>query len=284
MRYLRILLLSASLSALLSTVPIAFAQDTAPQDAPPQNSAPQVGPNANPPAVPDIAPLVDPETGPQDEGATTDGTPDIPMDTIIAPPLDGSGSLDGLMGAVTPKDTLTPDIPKAPDYSKLTEAEERLARLDALFVRLAAETDAETADLIAESIWAIWLDSGSDSVNLLLRRGTAAEKRSDYKLARRLYDHVTTLNPDYAEGWSRSARLAIVEEDLSRALSEVTKALILEDRHFYALWTMGNIFERIGKNDAAREAYVEAAKLYPELTAVKDRLRVLGGPDEGPIL
>ena len=220
-------------------------------------SGPEVVPD-EPPDAPDIAPLIDP--------------PDDTDALVIEP--------------IQPQISPAPEVerPEEPDYSQLTEAQEREARLERLFERLAKEENAETANLIAESIWAIWLDSDSDTVNLLLRRGTAAEKQGNRDLARRLYDSVTTLSPDYAEGWSRSARLAITEEDLSRALSEVTRALILEPRHFYGYWTLGNIFERIGKNDAALEAYAQANALYPELKAVTDRLDLLRQSSEGDLL
>ena len=171
-----------------------------------------------------------------------------------------------------------------PDYSDLTEEAERSAKLDLYFERLKAETNPEDANLIAEDIWAIWLDSGSDTVNFILRRGTAAQKRNDNKLARRMYDHVITLNPNYAEGWARSSRLALEEKDLSRALNEAAQALIYEPRHFYALWTMGNVLEQLGRQEEALEAYREANKLYPELKAVKDRLGTLQSDIDGDVL
>ncbi len=171
-----------------------------------------------------------------------------------------------------------------PDYSRLTPDAERTARLDKLFERLKAETNAEDANLIAEDIWAVWLGSGSASVDFILRRGTAAQKRGEKKLARRMYDHVTTLNPDYAEGWARSSRLALEEKDLGRALVEASQALVYEPRHFYALWTMGNVFEQLGRQDEALEAYREANKLYPELKAVKDRLEALQSDIDGDVL
>jgi tetratricopeptide (TPR) repeat protein len=170
------------------------------------------------------------------------------------------------------------------DYSDLTEEAERAAKLDSYFERLKAETNPEDANLIAEDIWAVWLDSGSDTVNFILRRGTAAQKRNDNKLARRMYDHVTKLNPDYAEGWARSSRLALEEKNLSRALNEAAQALIYEPRHFYALWTMGNVFEQLGRQDEALEAYREANKLYPELKAVRDRLGALQSDIDGDVL
>ena len=153
-----------------------------------------------------------------------------------------------------------------------------------MFERLGDETQAEKAELVAEEIWVIWLDSGSASVNMLLRRGSAAEKKLDIDLARRMYDHVTGLAPDYAEGWARSARLAYTENDLSRAYAEATQALIIEPRHFYALWTMGNILEKMGRGAEALQTYEEARKLYPELDAVKQRVQYLESQLNGDVL
>ena len=172
----------------------------------------------------------------------------------------------------------------APDYSQLTPKAERKARLDEIFKRLQAETDPEDANLISEEIWALWLDSGSASIDFVLRRGSAAQKHGDNKLARRMFDHVTTLSPDYAEGWARSSRLALEEKDFSRTLTEAAQALVLEPRHFYALWTMGNVFEQLGRPEEALESYREAHKLYPELKAVKDRLDVLQSAVDGDVL
>ena len=138
--------------------------------------------------------------------------------------------------------------------------------------------------MIAEEVWALWLDSGSDTVNFILRRGMAAQTRGELKLARHMFDNVTTLEPDYPEGWARSSRLAYEEEDFSRALTEASRTLIIEPRHFYALWTMGNVFEKLGRQEEALEAYREAGKLYPELKAVKDRLGTLESNLKGDVL
>ena len=186
---------------------------------------------------------------------------------------------------VAPEDVpLEATEPDTPDYSKLPPSAERQARLDGLFTRLGAESDADTANLIAEEIWAIWLDSGSASVNLVLRRGSDAQAKGDAVLARRMFDHTTTLSPQFAEGWARSSRLALEDKNFDRALNEAIKTLALEPRHFYALWTMGNVFEQLGRNEDALEAYREANKLYPELKAVKERLEEMEKDVEGTVL
>ena len=174
--------------------------------------------------------------------------------------------------------------PKGPDYSDLTPQAERGARLEKLFERLKSEKNSESAALIAEEVWALWLDSGSDTVNFILRRGMAAQTRGELKLARHMFDNVTTLEPNFPEGWARSSRLAYEEEDFSRALTDASRTLVIEPRHFYALWTMGNVFEKLGRQEDALEAYREAGKLYPELDAVKKRLGTMESNVKGDVL
>jgi len=236
-------------------------------------TAPETAPESDTLEIPDTLQAPDPN----------DLAPDRPSPDISDLLEQKDGDVPDEAEAVTSELDSGSDINR-PDYSRLTKAQEREVRLEALFKRIGEETDAETAELIAEDIWAIWLNSGSPSVNFILRRGTAAQKRGNSTLARRMYDHVTELSPDYAEGWSRSARLALEEKDFNRAFTDVGQALILEPRHFYALWTLGNVFEHLGRNIEALEAYREAYRLYPELKAVKDRVGVMEQSVEGDVL
>ncbi|GHA88992.1 hypothetical protein GCM10009069_10060 [Algimonas arctica] len=177
----------------------------------------------------------------------------------------------------------TPGIDK-PDYSRLSSMEERAARLDDMFARLAEAENADAGNLVAEEIWAVWLNSGSASVNLLLRRGADAQTHNRNQFARVMYDYVTELEPNYAEGWARSSRLALEERDFARAAGEAVRALTLEPRHFYALWTLGNVLERLGRQDDALDAYREAQRLYPTLKSVSDRVDALEAILDGGVL
>lgn len=186
--------------------------------------------------------------------------------------------------APAPKEQATTTAPKGAKDLTVRSEEDRAVMLKELFANLKAETDAEEAGLIAEEVWAVFLQSGSASVDFLLHRGIAAQNRGDNKLARRMYDHVLRLQPEYAEGWSRSGRLAADEKDLSRAVSDTTQALILEPRHFYALWTLGNILETLERPDDAFEVYEEAHKLYPEHKQIKQRVERLRESAKGKAL
>ena len=204
--------------------------------------------------------------------------PDLPPD-VAGPESTMPGGEDG-----DGPDDAEATAPEGPDYSRLSTEEEREARLDDSFARLAmAETESD-GNLIAEEIWAIWLDSGSPSVNLILRRGSQAQTRGDNDMARRMFNHVTSLTPDYAEGWARSSRLALEERDFARATGDAVRALTLEPRHFYALWTLGNVLERLGRTEEALDAYREANRLHPTLESVADRVDALELQLDGGVL
>lgn len=218
--------------------------------------------------------------------------PDIILDrgpALIAPitPLPAPDLPPDLSDLPDPDQSIpeapTPDA-DAPDYARLSSNEERAVRLDDMFARLSETDNADTGNLVAEEIWAVWLDSGSASVNLLLRRGADAQTRNRNELARVMYNYVTELEPEYAEGWARSSRLALEERDFARAAGEAVRALTLEPRHFYALWTLGNVLERLGRQDDALEAYREANRLYPTLESVSERVDALEAILDGGVL
>jgi len=221
--------------------------------------------------APDALPVPQVEEGQPD----TDFSDELDEDVIEDEAIDEGEAIEG-------EDVVPESL--EPDYSKLSPKAERAARLDDLFKKLAEREEEEDAKLVAEEIMAIWIDSGSASVNLLLRRGSDASAKGNPKLARKMYNYAVDLSPDYAEAWARSSRLAFARKDYNRALNESLKTLTLEPRHFYTLWTLGNVFEALGRSDEALEAYREANRLYPALKVVKDRLEVLQGEVEGSVL
>ncbi|MEE9271966.1 MAG: hypothetical protein V3U57_01655 [Robiginitomaculum sp.] len=177
-----------------------------------------------------------------------------------------------------------PDTPIADNFSgkpkggkdlTVRSEEGRAKMLEQLFRNLSQSVTEEDAKLIAEEIWAVFLQSGSATVDFILLRGITAEKNGDLVLARRMYDHVLRLAPDYAEGWSRSGRLAFNQRDFNRATSDITHALTIEPRHFYALWTLANILETLAHTDQALEVYIEAEKIYPLHPKIKARVKKL---------
>ncbi len=211
-------------------------------------------------------------------------TPDI-YDKQLKPETEPKADEPDDPGADTKSDTQEEnDTPKGGKDLTVRSESDRAEMLEELFANLKAAPNAEDADMIAEEVWAVMLQSGSASVDMLLMRGIAAQALGDNRLARRMFDHVTRLQPEFAEGWSRSARLALEEKDYQRAANETLKTLSLEPRHFYALWTLGNILETLNKPLQAFEAYSDAHDIYPLHGDIKARVDALRQQAEGQAL
>lgn len=139
--------------------------------------------------------------------------------------------------------------------------------LDAMFTALSEATDPAAASEIETEIWARWADSGSPTVNVLLERAAAAENAGDAERAFRFLNEASALAPDYAEPWSRRANLAYEIHDYSGAVAAIQEALKREPRHFGALAGLGLIYEELGQDRAALEAFRAALAIHPHYDA-----------------
>lgn len=154
----------------------------------------------------------------------------------------------------------------APPPSELTAAD---PALDELFKELlTAPTDAE-ASALEEQIWQTWGQSGSATVDVLIERADAAEAAGDKPLALSFIDQATSLTPSYAGAWYRRSILRYDADDRAGAISDIQETLRREPRHFGALAGLGLIYEDMGQEKAALEAYRRALEIHPFLDAAK---------------
>jgi len=95
-------------------------------------------------------------------------------------------------------------LPEAP--SKLPKVSADKTRgLDFLFGALKAAPDEASAKHVEARIWAVWLQTPSDTAALLMVRAKAAMDAKQADVALKLLDAVVKLRPDYVEGWNRRA-------------------------------------------------------------------------------
>lgn len=138
--------------------------------------------------------------------------------------------------------------------------DERLSeRLDAL----ATATDEDAAAELASEVRSLWRQQAGPTADLLLQRGAEAREIGDLGTAWRSYDHLRTLEPDYAEGWIVSAELAIEDSDWDFALQALNEAVTRDARRYDAWALLGRALEQAQAREAAMEAYREALSLYP---------------------
>jgi len=139
--------------------------------------------------------------------------------------------------------------------------------LDAMFTALGQAENAEAAAPIEAAIWEHWADSGSPTVNILLERAAAAESAGETDRAIRFLNEASALAPDFAEPWNRRASLAYETEDYPGAISAIQEALKREPRHFGALAGLGLIYEELGQERAALDAFRAALAIHPHYEA-----------------
>jgi tetratricopeptide (TPR) repeat protein len=147
--------------------------------------------------------------------------------------------------------------------------------LDALFMQLEQAEDVQQAAPIEQAIWARWADSGSPTVNILLERANAAESAGDAELAERFLDQASDLAPDYAETWNRRANLYYSTDDYPGAIAAIQETLKREPRHFGALAGLGLIYEELGQQRAALEAFRAALVVHPHYEVALQGVRRL---------
>lgn len=151
----------------------------------------------------------------------------------------------------------------------------REERLDALFATLRDEADADAAGEIEDAILDIWLESGSDTVDLLMDWSLQAMERKQYPRALDFLDRIIVMQPDYVEGWNKRATVYFLMDDYGKSIADIGRVLELEPRHFGALSGLGIIFRSLGEEDRAKAAFRQALDLDPHLDSVREELESL---------
>ena len=155
------------------------------------------------------------------------------------------------------------DLAPAPDAEPPRAYQSASERLEEKLDELLTAPGEEAAAEIATQVRSLWRQQAGPTADLLLQRGAEAREAGDQTTAWRSYDHLRTLEPDYAEGWVVSAELAIEETDWDFALEALNQAVTLDARRYDAWALLGRALEQAQAREAAMEAYREALALYP---------------------
>ncbi|AWL99207.1 tetratricopeptide repeat protein [Bradyrhizobium amphicarpaeae] len=169
-------------------------------------------------------------------------------------------------------------LPEAP--AKLPKVD-RTKNLDFLFGALKAAPDEASAKHVEARIWAIWLQTPSDTASLLMARAKTAVDAKKIDVAIKLLDSVIKLRPDYIEAWNRRATLYYMQNDYGRSLADIQQVLIREPRHFGALAGLGMIMQEVGDDKRALDAYRKALAVNPHLEKIPDQVKSLTEKVEG---
>jgi len=148
--------------------------------------------------------------------------------------------------------------------------------VDQLFTSLARPGDEAAGSAIEAELERRWRDSGSATIDLLMGWATEAIAAKNLPRAFDYLDAITTLRPDYIEGWNRRATLFFLQDEYGKAISDLEKVLALEPRHFGALAGLGLILNEIDRKQEALLALKKAITIDPYLDdQVRDAIKTL---------
>jgi tetratricopeptide (TPR) repeat protein len=168
------------------------------------------------------------------------------------------------------------------DPAKLPKvAADKTRGLDFLFGALKAAPDEASAKHVEARIWAIWLQTPSDTAALLMLRAKAAMDAQQTDVALKLLDAVIKLRPDYVEAWNRRATLYYLRNDYARSLADIEQVLVREPRHFGALAGLGMIMQDLGDDKRALDAFRKALEINPHLEKVPELVKTLSEKVDG---
>lgn len=173
------------------------------------------------------------------------------------------------------------ELPDAPAKLPKVGNADRGRGLDFLFGALKAAPDEESAKYVEARIWALWLQTPSDTAALLMARAKLAMDAQKLDVALKLLDAVIKLRPDYVEAWNRRATVYYMQNDYARSLADIEQVLIREPRHFAALAGLGMIMEDLGDDKRALDAFRKALAIDPYLDKVPEMVKSLSEKVEG---
>jgi tetratricopeptide (TPR) repeat protein len=171
-------------------------------------------------------------------------------------------------------------LPEAPGKLPKVGAD-RNRGLDFLFGALKVAPDEASAKHVEARIWALWLQTPSDTAALLMMRAKAAMDAQQMDVALKLLDAVVKLRPDYVEGWNRRATLYYLQNDYNHSLADIAQVLVREPRHFGALAGLGMIMQDMGDDKRALDAFRKALAVNPYLDKVPELVKTLTEKVEG---
>ncbi|MEM8796952.1 MAG: hypothetical protein AAGE61_15425 [Pseudomonadota bacterium] len=151
----------------------------------------------------------------------------------------------------------------------------RTEKLDQLFVLLGETNSEKMAKQVENEIQKLWMQSGSDTIDLFMRWAAGAAEKKEYGKALDFLDNVTVLQPGYAEAFNQRATIFYLKKDYARSIADVQRTLALEPRHFGALTGLGLMLQELGNEAEALDVYNRALELHPHLGHVKSKVDTL---------
>ena len=153
-----------------------------------------------------------------------------------------------------------------------------------LLERLRTAKEAKEAQGIAKQLQALWMQSGSPAMDLLLKRGHEAIEVQNLDEA---IGHLTALTdhaPRFPEGWFARAKAHFMKEQYGRAMADLERGLALNPDHFEGILGLAIILGKFGLDERSYQALQHAGTIHPHHEAISDAMERMRLKREGEAL
>ncbi len=147
--------------------------------------------------------------------------------------------------------------------------------LEQLFSELGSSDNGYEADVIADRIWTIWLQSSDQSTNELMEQAMTEVGRGNLAEGRDIFIQVTKRSPDFAEGWNKLATVNYMMGDIEESLINIEETLKREPRHFGSISGRGLCYIKLSRWQSALIEFKAALDIHPWLLDAKRNLKIL---------
>lgn len=154
-------------------------------------------------------------------------------------------------------------------------ADQNDPRLDVLFAQLKSASDVGQTASLEGQIWGIWLENDSPTISLLMHRTLVSMNEGRLDDCLDVLDEMVELAPEFAEAWNKRATVLYLMDRYEESLADVFKTLELEPRHFGALSGMGLIYNALGNDAKALEAFERALEVNPHIPLAESEVKRL---------
>ncbi len=142
-------------------------------------------------------------------------------------------------------------------------ADQRDPNLPTLFQFLKSAQHSDQAGPVEDKIWEIWSMTGDPLLDRLMESSSDSMQRGDYPAALIDIDRILKAKPDFAEGWNKRATVYFLMGDYQKAIADIDRTLALEPRHFGALSGLGMSNMKLGRDEAAADAFRRLLSIDP---------------------
>lgn len=155
------------------------------------------------------------------------------------------------------------------------EAANQQAVVGRLLDALKTAPNEQDAALIETHIVALWVESATPAVRLLMSRATREQGAGAKGDALEDFSAVIALEPDLAEAWRQRGEARAETGDTTGAIADLSEAVRREPREFLAYRTLSRLAEARGNWKAAYSAWMKLLSFDPKTPGGQQHLKEL---------